>query len=87
VTEKIKNESVKVKTIKRQKRAKKDRTNQTEKIIFQTQSPKRKTVGTINLIKTTKTGRIMEQRAFKSCKQLFEYKHLLLLRDNWWSKL
>ena len=24
---------------------------------------------------------------FKNCKQLFEYKHLLLLRDIWWSKL
>ncbi len=23
---------------------------------------------------------------FKKCKQLFEYKHLLLLRDIWWSK-
>jgi hypothetical protein len=29
----------------------------------------------------------MEQRTFKNCKQLFEYKHLLLLRDIWWSKL
>ncbi len=24
---------------------------------------------------------------FKKCKQLFEYQHLLLLRDIWWSKL
>jgi hypothetical protein len=24
---------------------------------------------------------------FKNCKQLFEYKHLLLLSDIWWSKL
>jgi hypothetical protein len=24
---------------------------------------------------------------FQRCKQLFEYKHLLLLRDIWWSKL
>ena len=24
---------------------------------------------------------------FKNCKQLFEYKHLLVLRDIWWSKL
>jgi hypothetical protein len=24
---------------------------------------------------------------FKDCKQLFEYQHLLLLRDIWWSKL
>jgi hypothetical protein len=23
---------------------------------------------------------------FKKCKQLFEYQHLLLLRDIWWSK-
>ncbi len=23
---------------------------------------------------------------FKKCKQLFEYKHILLLRDIWWSK-
>jgi hypothetical protein len=23
---------------------------------------------------------------FKQCKQLFEYQHLLLLRDIWWSK-
>jgi hypothetical protein len=23
---------------------------------------------------------------FKECKQLFEYQHLLLLRDIWWSK-
>ncbi len=23
---------------------------------------------------------------FKKCKQLFEYEHLLLLRDMWWSK-
>ncbi len=23
---------------------------------------------------------------FKKCKQLFEYQHLLLLRDVWWSK-
>ncbi len=27
----------------------------------------------------------MEQRT-KKCKQLLEYQHLLLLRDNWWSK-
>jgi hypothetical protein len=24
---------------------------------------------------------------FEKCKQLFEYQHLLLLRDIWWSKL
>ncbi len=24
---------------------------------------------------------------FKKCKQLFEYQHLRLLRDIWWSKL
>jgi hypothetical protein len=24
---------------------------------------------------------------FKKCNQLFEYQHLLLLRDIWWSKL
>ncbi len=29
----------------------------------------------------------MEQHALKKCKQLFEYQHLLLLRDIWWSKL
>jgi hypothetical protein len=23
----------------------------------------------------------------KKCKQLFEYQHLLILRDIWWSKL
>ena len=23
---------------------------------------------------------------FKNCKQLFEYQHLLLLKDTWWSK-
>ncbi len=29
----------------------------------------------------------MEQRTLKNVKQLFEYQHLLLLRDIWWSKL
>ncbi len=28
----------------------------------------------------------MEQYALKKGKQLFEYQHLLLLRDIWWSK-
>jgi hypothetical protein len=28
----------------------------------------------------------MEQHALKNVKKLFEYKHLLLLRDIWWSK-
>jgi hypothetical protein len=28
----------------------------------------------------------MEQQAFKKYKQMFEYQHLLLLRDIWWSK-
>jgi hypothetical protein len=28
---------------------------------------------------------LMEQHDLK-CKQLFEYQHLLLLRDIWWSK-
>jgi hypothetical protein len=28
----------------------------------------------------------MEQHTLKKCKQLFEYQHLLLLRDIWWSK-
>jgi hypothetical protein len=32
------------------------------------------------LVQTNGTGR------FKKCKQLFEYDHLLLLRDIWWSK-
>jgi hypothetical protein len=27
-----------------------------------------------------------ETARFKKCKQLFEYQHLLLLRDIWWSK-
>jgi hypothetical protein len=29
---------------------------------------------------------LMEQHALKIYKQLFEYQHLLLLRDIWWSK-
>jgi hypothetical protein len=28
----------------------------------------------------------MEQHALKNYKQLFEYQHLLLLRDIWWAK-
>ncbi len=28
----------------------------------------------------------MEEWALKKCKQLFEYQHLLLFRDIWWSK-
>jgi hypothetical protein len=36
----------------------------------------------IKPVKSQNNGRAL----FKKCKQLFEYQHLLLLRDIWWSK-
>ncbi len=38
--------------------------------------------GKLNTIDTSFNG----TTHFKECKQLFEYQHLLLLRDIWWSK-
>jgi hypothetical protein len=35
----------------------------------------------VKLVVTNGTGH------FKKCKQLFQYQHLLLLRDIWWSYL
>ncbi len=41
---------------------------------------------TVVALKYLAVPSIMEQRAFQNVKQLFEYQHLLLLRDIWWSK-
>jgi hypothetical protein len=45
-----------------------------------------KSVGQMSWLKVNSSHPLNGTARFKECKQLFEYQHLLLLGDIWWSK-